>query len=52
MQTWLNYHTEKMPHFNRSMPDDMLLAWQQHDRVHTDTPDFKYIILWATKHLQ
>ncbi len=37
------------------MLTDMLdgeLAWRQHDGGHTDAPNFKYFIPWATKLLK
>jgi hypothetical protein len=43
-----DYMTEQMP----PMLTDMLngsLAWRQHDGGHTDAPNFKYFIPWATK---
>jgi hypothetical protein len=46
-----DYTTEKMP----QMLTDMLngeLAWRQHDGGHTDAPNFKYFIPWATKFLK
>jgi len=45
-----NYLTEQMP----PMLTDMLngeLAWRQHDGGHTDAPNFKYFIPWASKFL-
>ncbi len=45
-----NYMTEKMP----PMLTDMLngeLAWRQHDGGHTDAPNFKFFIPWASKFL-
>jgi hypothetical protein len=46
-----DYMKEKMP----PMLTDMLngdLAWRQHDGGHTDTPNFKYFIPWASKFLK
>jgi hypothetical protein len=46
-----DYLTEKMP----PMLTDMLsgeLAWRQHDGGHTDAPNFKYFIPWASKFLK
>ena len=46
-----DYKTEKMP----PMLTDMLngeLAWRQHDGGHTDGPNFKHFIPWATKFLK
>ncbi|MBV5315262.1 MAG: hypothetical protein JZU47_18305 [Prolixibacteraceae bacterium] len=43
-----NYLTEKMPPVNSSLLDGEL-AWRQHDGGHTDAPNFKYFIPWASK---
>lgn len=46
-----DYQKEKMP----PMLTDMLngeLAWRQHDSGHTDAPNFKYFIPWASKFLK
>ena len=46
-----DYMKEKMP----PMLTDMLngeLAWRQHDGGHTDSPNFKYFIPWASKFLK
>lgn len=46
-----DYLTEKMP----PMLTDMLtgeLAWRQHDGGHTDAPNFKFFISWASKLLK
>lgn len=46
-----DYLTEKMP----PMLTDMLngeLAWRQHDGGHTDAPNYKYFIPWASKFLK
>jgi len=46
-----DYLKEKMP----PMLTDMLngeLAWRQHDGGHTDGPNFKYFIPWASKFLK
>jgi hypothetical protein len=46
-----DYLIEKMP----LMLTDMLngeLAWRQHDGGHTDAPNFKYFIPWASKFLK
>jgi len=46
-----NYLTETMP----PMLTDMLngeLAWRQHDGGHTDAPNFKFFIPWASKFLK
>jgi hypothetical protein len=45
-----DYQKEKMP----PMLTDMLngeLAWRQHDGGHTDAPNFKFFIPWASKFL-
>jgi hypothetical protein len=46
-----DYQTEKMPTHNTSMLDGTL-AWRQHDGGHTDAPNFKYFIPWASKMLK
>jgi hypothetical protein len=46
-----NYLTEKMPPVNTGLMDGEL-AWRQHDGGHTDAPNFKYFIPWATKFLK
>ncbi len=46
-----DYKSEKMP----PMLTDVLngeLAWRQHDGGHTDGPNFKHFIPWATKFLK
>ena len=46
-----DYMKEKMP----PMLTDLLngeLAWRQHDGGHTDAPNFKYFIPWASKFLK
>ncbi|WP_373548444.1 alpha/beta hydrolase family protein [Haliscomenobacter sp.] len=46
-----DYKNEKMP----PMLTDMLngeLAWRQHDGGHTDGPNYKHFIPWATKFLK
>ena len=46
-----DYLAEKMP----PMLTDMLngeLAWRQHDGGHTDAPNFKYFIPWASKFMK
>ncbi len=46
-----DYMKEKMP----PMLTDMLggeLAWRQHDGGHTDAPNFKFFIPWASKFLK
>jgi hypothetical protein len=46
-----DYMKEKMP----PMLTDMLngeLAWRQHDGGHTDAPNFRYFIPWASKFLK
>ena len=46
-----DYHTEKMPAVNVSLLDGQL-AWRQHDGGHTDGPNWKYFIPWATSMLK
>jgi len=46
-----NYMTEKMPPVNTGLLDGEL-AWRQHDGGHTDAPNFKYFIPWASKLLK
>jgi len=46
-----DYKTEKMPAVNVSMLDGQL-AWRQHDRGHTDGPNWKYFIPWADRGLK
>lgn len=43
-----DYLTEKMPPVNTGLLDGEL-AWRQHDGGHTDAPNFKYFIAWASK---
>jgi hypothetical protein len=43
-----DYKTEKMPAVLVSMLDGHL-AWRQHEGGHTDGPNWKYFIPWATK---
>lgn len=45
-----NYLTEKMPPALTSLLDGQL-AWRQHEGGHTDAPNFKYFIPWASKAL-
>lgn len=45
-----DYLTEKMPPVNSGLMDGEL-AWRQHDGGHTDAPNFKYFIPWASKFL-
>ena len=42
-----DYQKEKMPPMLTDMLDGEL-AWRQHDGGHTDGPNFKYFIPWAT----
>ncbi|HEX5169782.1 MAG TPA: acetylxylan esterase [Cyclobacteriaceae bacterium] len=44
-----NYKTEKMPQVNVGLLDGEL-AWRQHDGGHTDAPNMKYFIEWATRY--
>ncbi len=46
-----DYLTEKMPPVNSGLLDGEL-AWRQHDGGHTDVPNFKYFIPWASKKLK
>lgn len=41
-----DYHTAKMPPVNTGLLDGQL-AWRQHDKGHTDAPNWKYFIAWA-----
>ncbi len=43
-----DYKKEVMPPFNTSMLEGEL-AWRQHDGGHTDAPNMKYFIEWASK---
>lgn len=45
-----DYMKEKMPPVNTGLLDGQL-AWRQHDSGHTDAPNFKYFIPWASKFL-
>ena len=46
-----DYRSEKMPPVNTSLLDGQL-AWRQHDGGHTDAPNWKYFIPWASKQLK
>jgi lysophospholipase L1-like esterase len=46
-----DYRTAKMPPFNTSLLDGRL-AWRQDDGGHTDGPNLKYFIPWATRSIQ
>lgn len=46
-----DYLTEKMPPVNTGLLDGEL-AWRQHDGGHTDAPNFKHFIPWASKLLK
>ena len=46
-----DYLTEKMPPVNTGLLEGEL-AWRQHDGGHTDAPNFKYFIPWASKLLK
>ncbi len=46
-----DYMTEKMPPVNTGLLEGEL-AWRQHDGGHTDAPNFKYFIPWASKLLK
>ncbi|MFN7998208.1 MAG: GDSL-type esterase/lipase family protein [Bryobacteraceae bacterium] len=41
-----DYRSAKMPPVNTGLLDGQL-AWRQHDRGHTDGPNWKYFIPWA-----
>ena len=43
-----DYMKEKMPPVNTGLLEGQL-AWRQHDGGHTDAPNFKYFIPWASK---
>lgn len=43
-----DYKTEVMPPVNTGLLDGEL-AWRQHDGGHTDAPNMKYFIEWASK---
>ena len=45
-----DYLKEHMPPVNVGLLDGQL-AWRQHDGGHTDAPNFKYFIPWASKNL-
>ena len=45
-----DYMKEKMPPVNTGLLDGEL-AWRQHDGGHTDAPNFKYFIPWASNML-
>ncbi len=45
-----DYLKEKMPPVNSGLLDGQL-AWRQDDGGHTDAPNFKYFIPWASKNL-
>ena len=42
-----DYKSEKMPPVLTGLLDGQL-AWRQHDGGHTDAPNFKYFIPWAS----
>jgi len=46
-----DYLKEKMPPMLTDMLDGEL-AWRQHDGGHTDAPNFKFFIPWASKFLK
>ena len=46
-----DYLKEKMPPVLTGLLDGQL-AWRQHDGGHTDAPNFKYFIPWASKFLK
>lgn len=45
-----DYRTEKMPAVLTGLMDGQL-AWRQHDGGHTDAPNFKFFVPWASKFL-
>lgn len=45
-----DYLKEHMPPVNVGLLDGQL-AWRQHDGGHTDAPNFKYFIPWASKNM-
>jgi hypothetical protein len=47
-----DYMTEKMPPVNSDVLMNGELAWRQHNGGHTDAPNFKYFIPWASKMLK
>ena len=46
-----DYMTEKMPPVNTGLLEGQL-AWRQHDGGHTDAPNWKYFIPWASEQLK
>jgi hypothetical protein len=46
-----DYRKAKMPPVNTSLLSGQL-AWRQHDGGHTDGPNWKYFIPWATRSIQ
>ena len=44
-----DYRTAKMPPVNKGLLEGHL-AWRQHEGGHTDLPNQKYFIPWASKH--
>lgn len=46
-----DYRTAKMPAVNVSLLDGQL-AWRQHDGGHTDLPNWRYFIPWASRNLR
>jgi lysophospholipase L1-like esterase len=46
-----DYREAKMPPVNTSLLDGRL-AWRQHDGGHTDGPNWKYFIPWATRSIR
>lgn len=45
-----DYRTVKMPPVNTSLLDGQL-AWRQHDWGHTDGPNWKYFLPWASRQI-
>ena len=46
----IDYRTAKMPPYNTSLLEGQL-AWRQHDGGHTDGPNWKHFMPWATAQL-
>jgi len=50
LRTTDDYRTAKMPPYNTGLLEGQL-AWRQHDGGHTDGPNWKHFIAWATAQL-
>jgi hypothetical protein len=46
-----DYEREKMPPVNAGMLDGEI-AWRQHDGGHTDNPNIKYFLEWASRYVK